>query len=193
MRATRYAVILFAALLLVGLTAEAQTPDSNAKHFSKDGLVFDYPDGWTIEDQSNGDAQQLTLSRTGSDAQIRVFAHRGKIDTPEKMAKAKTALIDPYITSTNNIFAQMGAKPEQSNATTQIGGAQAEGVRLRATLDGEPGEAAIYWLTVGNRVVVLTFFGPDQSLKKATPAWDALRNSLRVEETKPLPNPTPKP
>jgi hypothetical protein len=193
MRSTRAAIIAaFAVLMLMALTAQAQTPDANTKHFDKDGLIFDYPDGWTLEDQSNKDAQQLTLARSDSDAQIKVFAHRGKVDTPEKMAQAKKGFIDPYIKSTNDIFVQMGAKPEQTAASTQIGTATAEGVRLRASLSGEMGEATIYWITVGNRVVVLTFFGPDTAIKKAAPAWDAVRNSLHIEEAKPSQKTVPK-
>src|SRR5436305_2937590 len=193
MKATRASVISFVILLLIGLTATAQTPGDNSKHFAKDGLVFDYPNGWTLEDQSTTDAQQLTLGRADSEAQIRMFVHRGRADTPEKIAQAKRAFIEPYIKATNDSLVQMGGVPERTAVSAQIGGAQAEGVRLRANLGGEPGEATIYWLALGNRVVVLTFFGSDKSLKQATPAWDAVRNSLHIEEIKPTPKPTPKP
>ena len=191
MKQPRAAIITAFAILLVAAltTVHAQTP---AQHFDKDGLAFDYPNGWTIQDESTKDAQQLTLGRTDSDAQIRLFVHRGKVDTPEKMAQAKKAFIDPYSKSTSDIFVQMGATPQQSTANTQVGTVTAEGVRLRASLSGEPGEAAIYWLTVGNRVVVLTFFGPDAALKKAAPAWDSIRNSLHVAETKPPEKTAPK-
>ena len=174
-----------AALLFFFAGIQAQ---GNAKHFAKDGLSFDYADGWTITDQSTSDAQQLAVARADSDVQFRIFAHRGRVDSPEKMVQAKKAFIDPYIASTNNVFAQMGAKPEQSTASTEIGGAPAEGVRLRASLSGELGEATIYWLTLGNRAVVVTVFGPDKAIKRATPAWDLIRNSLKVElpsQTKP--------
>jgi len=40
--------------------------------------------------------------------------------------------------------------------------------------------------------VVLTFLGPDRALKQATPAWDAIRTSLQIEEPKAEPKPTPK-
>ena len=193
MKASRATVITsLISLLLIGLTAQAQTPDSNTKNFNKDGLVFDYPQGWTIDDQSNKDAQQLTLGRSDSDAQIRIFVHRGKVDTPEKMAQARRGFIDPYVAATRDTFVQMGAKPESNPTSTQIGGAQAEGVSIRATLDGEGGEAAIYWLTLGNRVVVMTFFGPDKALKQATPAWDTIRTNLHIEDPKPAPKATPK-
>ena len=192
MRSTRF-LFCFGALLLLAATAQAQ---GNARHFAKDGLTFDYANGWTITDESNSDAQQLTLSRTDSDAQIRIFAHRGKVDTPEKFVKAKTAFIDPYVKSVNDMFVGMGAKPESSPASSQIGGAAAEGVRLRASLSGEPGEAGVYWVMLGNRVAVLTFFGPDQALKQAAPAWDLIRSSIKIElPPKPgaKPSPTPKP
>jgi len=67
---------------------------------------------------------------------------------------------------------------------TQINGAPAEGVRIQAILDHEPGGADIYWLTLGNRLVVLTLFGPDKALQKAKPSWDVVLNSLHVEEIK---------
>ena len=41
MKATRASIISFVILLLIGLTATAQTPGDNSKHFAKDGLVFD--------------------------------------------------------------------------------------------------------------------------------------------------------
>lgn len=193
MKPARAAIITaLAVLLLTALTAHAQTPAANMQHFNKDGLAFDYPNGWTLEDKSTKDAQQLTLTRPDSYAQIIIFAHRGKVDTPEKMAQAKKAFIDPYIKSTNDSFVQIGAKPEQTTASTQVGAATAEGVRLRASLSDGPGEAAIYWVTLQNRVVVLTFFGPDDALKKAAPAWDSIRNSLHIEEAKPPQKTAPK-
>jgi hypothetical protein len=181
---------LCALMLYFSLTAFAQA-EGDAKRFDKDGLAFDYPNGWTVEDQSNSDAQQLTVGRAGSDAQIRLFVHRGKVDTPDKLVQAKAKFIDPYIEATSKSFVDMGAKPTREPATIEIAGAQAEGVRIKAVLDGMPGEAAIYWLALGNRVVVVTLFGPDQALKQITPAWNTVRSSLRIEEKKPAPKTTP--
>ena len=179
-------VFAFALLMVVGVAAQ------NNKHFTKDGLVFDYPDGWTIVDESNTDAQQLTLGRADSEAMIKFFVHRGKVNTPDKLAQAKAKIIEPYLSYTEKQFVGMGAKPERVAATTQIAGAEAEGVRITAILDREPGEAGIYWVTVGDRLVVLTLFGPDKAIKKATPAWEAVRNSLKIEAPAPKATPSPK-
>jgi hypothetical protein len=180
------------ALLLLGsLSAFAQTPDKDVKQFIKEGLSFNYPARWTLQDASNADVQQLTLSRTGSDAQIRVFVYRAFVP-PDKVAEAQRVIVDPYVASTSKAFVQMGAKPESSPATTDIGSVKTDGVKIRAILD-EPGAAEIYWAFVGQRLVVLTFFGPDSALKQSMPAWDTVRNSLTVEGPKPKPNPSPTP
>jgi len=161
--------------------AFAATAQTGNKHFAKDGLSFDYPDGWTVVDESGVDAQQLTLNRNDSPAMIKFFVHRGKVNSPEKMAQAKAKIIDQYVGFTEKQFTQMGAKPTRTDATTQIAGLNAEGVHITAVLEGESGEAGIYWATVGERLVVLTFFGPDKALKKMQPSWDLIRNSLKID------------
>ena len=183
------AILTCLAAVLFAFVAVAQTGN---KHFAKDGLSFDYPDGWTVTDESNSDAQQLTLGRSDNPAMIKFFVHRGKVNTPEKLAQAKAKIIEPYIAYTEKQFVSMGAKPQRSDATTQISGLNAEGVHLTAVLEGESGEAGIYWATVGERLVVLTLFGPDKALKKVQPNWDLVRNSLKIEaNAKATPSPKP--
>ena len=182
-------ILQLAALVFVCcLVAQAQTP----KNFSKDNLSFDYPEGWTVQDDSTSDAQQLTLMKANSDVQIRIFAHRGRI-TPEKLPDAKKAFIDPYIAATMKQFVTMGAKPEQSADASEIGGVKADGAVVSASLDGETGAAKIYWAIVGQRVVVLTLFGPDKQTKQQLPTWDMVRTSLKVTDPSAAPAASPKP
>lgn len=173
-------------LVLSGIVALAQ----GGQTFNAGGVSFNYPDGWTIHDDSTSDAQQVTLARPKNDVQIRVFVHKGHL-TPEKFPDAKKAFIDPYIASTVKQFDAMGGKPQQSTDTMEIGGAKADGVKVAANL-GEPGAAKIYWALVGQRVVILTIFGPDREIKEFAPAWDMVRSSLKVED-KSVPKPSPKP
>ncbi len=181
-------------LLLVGLlAATGQTPAPDAKQFAKDGLSFSYPNGWTVQDSSNADALQLNLGRNDSDAQIRVFVFRTPVNTPARVAEARKVLVDPYIAATTKSFVQMGANPQSSPATTDISTVKSDGVKISATLDGDPGAAQIFWGVVGQKLVVLTLFGPDRAVKRALPAWDTLRTSLAIEEPKPPPTPAPKP
>jgi hypothetical protein len=179
---------LLALTFVCCLTASAQTP----KTFTQEGLSFDYPSDWTLQDTSNKDAQQLGLTKSNSDVQIVVFVHRGRI-SQEKLPDAKKAFIDPYINSTVKQFVSMGAKPEQSPDTSEIGGVKADGVIISASLGGESGAAKIYWAVVGQRVVILTYFGPDKQMKQLFPAWDLIRTSLKVADPKAAPSPSPTP
>ena len=192
MKSSRKLLRLATLLLICGLSASAQTGD--AKEFKKDGLSFSYPASWTFNDTSNADAQQMTFGRPDSDAQIRVFVYRTPVKTPEQVAEARKILVDPYVNSTQKQFEQMGATPKRAPATTEIAGVSGDGVRLSASLDGEPGAAEIFWGVVGQRLVVLTRFGPDKALTKAQPAWDAIRTSIKVEDPQPkTPQPTASP
>jgi hypothetical protein len=177
--------ILPAGLLLLMIAAGA-LGQGTPQHLAKEGLSFDYPAGWTLSDESNSDAQQFSLGKPNSDAQLKVFVHRGKAETPEKLAKAKTAFIDPYIKSINDTFVSFGGtKPESKPTTVPVGAVQAEGVQLSTSLGGEKGEATIAWLALGDRVVILTFLGPDAALKAAMPAWEMIRTSIKVEPPPP--------
>ena len=177
------------AIIFCCALATAQTADT--KNFSKDNLSFDYPSAWQFQDSSSEDAQQLTLAKPNSDVQIKVFVHKGRI-SQEKLADAKKAFIDPYIAATAKQFVAMGAKPEQTPDTSEIGGVKADGVNISASLGGEAGAAKIYWAVVGQRVVVLTYFGPDKQMKQLTPAWDLVRTSLKVVDPKAMPAASPK-
>jgi hypothetical protein len=182
---SRITLILLAITCLI---AFAQTP----KTYTKDGLSFDYPADWALQEGVNDDAQQLTLAKANSDVQISIFVHKGRI-TPEKLPDAKKAFIDPYVAATEKQFVQMGAKPEQSPDASEIGGVKADGVKIGASLGGEAGAAKIYWALVGQRVVVLTLFGPDKQLKQHAATWDLVRNSLKVVDPKATPSPKPSP
>ncbi|MEP6570044.1 MAG: hypothetical protein ABJC10_09740 [Acidobacteriota bacterium] len=192
MKSLRDYFLLTACLLLCSFSASAQAP---ANEFKKDGLSFSYPAGWTFNDTSNADAQQMTFGRADSEAQITVFVFRTPVRKPEQIAEAKKVLVDPYIGSTKKQFEQADPHTQSSPAATEIGGIASEGVKIRASLDGVPGVAEIDWAVVGQRLVVLTFLGPDKALTKAMPTWDLMRTSLKVEEPQPKAQPaaSPKP
>lgn len=198
---------LFVTVILSCVFASAQTPAPTpapapspasaaaaaaAQHFEKSGLAFDYPNGWKLTDISDDDAQQFSFAHSGNDIQMRVFAHKGRI-TAEKLPEAKKAFIDPYVSAIEKQFVAMGVTPQKTPDTSEIGGVKADGVQLTASLAGEPGAAKIYWAVVGQRVVVMTLFGPDRDIKKYAPAWDLLRTTFKIEEPKPAAAPSPKP
>ena len=89
------------------------------------------------------------------------------------------------------VFSQ--TKPEQKPDTSEIGGVKADGVIVSASLGGETGAAKIYWAIVGDRVVVLTYLGPDKQTKQRSRSWDRIRTSLNVDDPKATPKVSPSP
>src|ERR1041384_6525324 len=193
MKSSRLALSVL--MILVACVIAAAQTDTDVKPFDKDGLSFSYPNGWALNDTSNADAQQLTVGRADSEAQITIFVYRPLLTTPEKIAEAKKVLVDKYIASTSSSFEQAGAHPQSSPVTSEIGGVASDGVKIRASLDGVPGAAEIHHAVVGQRLIVLTILGPDRAIVKAAPAWDMIRTSMKIAEAQPKAQPsnTPKP
>jgi len=167
------------AVVAIVTTCSILFAQGDVKHFSKDGLSFDYPAGWSIEDVSNSDAQTLKLSRADADIQLTVSAHRGRI-VPEKMPDAHKAFIDPYVEGVAKQLSSMG-KLERTAATSEIGGVKAEGVNLKVSVTGDSATSEIYYALVGERVVIITYFGPDNDRKKFVNALDLIRTSVKIE------------
>jgi len=193
MKSPAHAFLVFAMLLCCGLSVAAQAPPAEGKPFTKDGLSFNYPAGWAFNDTSNADAQQMTFGRTDSDAQITVFVFRTPLTTPERIAEARKVLVDKYIASTTKSFEQAGAHPQSAPGSSEIAGVAAEGVKIKASLDGVPGVAEIYSAVVGQRLVVLTLLGPDRAVTKAVPAWDMIRGTLKIAAPEPKAQPAASP
>src|SRR5258708_15571128 len=173
-------------LMVAGVLAQ----DPNIKHFDKDGLSFDYPAGWQLSDQSTPQMQLIELTR--GDVVIRIRSPREWLKTPEKEAAAKKLFQDKYVDDFVGSVEQAGIHPKRSAVTTQIGGADAEGVRIRAVLDGAPGGMDSYFRMISDRLVNLSIFTSDKDLVKIAPVWDLIRNSIKVEPP-PQPKATPQP
>jgi hypothetical protein len=177
-----------AALLFV-TSVQPQTPDT--KHFDKDGLSFDYPAKWQMSDQSTQQMQFIEL--TQGDVVIRVRSAREWLKTPEKEAHAKKLFQEQYVTDFATQLQQAGLTPKRSPVTTQIAGADAEGTRLRANLDGQPGGMDSYSRIISDRLVNLSIIASEKDIAKSAPAWDTIRNSLKIEPPpQPKASPTPK-
>jgi hypothetical protein len=182
--------LIFATALLL-LLASAFGQDPNVKHFVKDGLSFDYPANWQTSDQSTGQMQYIQIARDGY-AEIRIRVPREWLKTPEKEAAAKKLIQDQYVDSFAAQVEQAGLHPKRSTAITQISGADAEGVKLRAVMDGQPGGLDSYFRIVSDRLVQLSIIGSEKEIAKSAPVWDMIRNSLAVEPP-PQPKSTPQP
>ena len=180
-------VIFIALVAAIGL---AQDP--NVKRFEKDGLSFDYPANWQISDQSTGQMQYVQIARDGY-AEIRIRTPREWLKTPDKEAAAKKLIQDQYVDSFASQIQQAGMTPKRSTAATQISGTDAQGARVRAVMDGEPGGMDSYFNITSDRLVQMSIIGSEKEIAKSAAIWDMIRNSLKVEPPpQPKASPTPK-
>lgn len=182
---------------LVGLSvslffvASALGQNPNIKHFDKDGLSFDYPASWQFSDQSTQQMQFLEL--TQGDVVVRIRSPREWLKTPEKEAHAKKLFQDQYVDNFATQMEQAGMHPKRSPVTTQIAGADAEGLRLRAVLDGQPGGMDSYYRIIQDRLVDLSIIASEKDISNSAAAWDMIRNSVKVAPApQPKATPTPK-
>jgi hypothetical protein len=180
--------ILPAALLLLAFAAFAQ--DSNATHYEKDGLSFDYPAGWKLDDKSTGQMQFLELTK--DDVVIRLRSPREFLKTPDKEAHAKKIFQEQYVSNFADTFQQQGMQPKRSVVTTQIGGGDAEGIRLRVLNGGESGGLDSYDRIISERLVHLSIIGSEKEMARDAPAWDLIRNSLKIAAASASTSPSPK-
>ncbi len=168
--------------VLIFLCLPAFAQDQNTTHFAKNGLVFDYPVGMKFEDRSNAVGQQLVLTHAGTGAQVMVWARYDMIDTAEQVAKARKEVFDFFVDAMAKEFDRQGAKVDRADKQIEVGGTQASGVRLRAILQSEAGNADVYSLLLGRRLVMVSFIGSDKELSAAASDWATIRASLRIEE-----------
>lgn len=160
------------AFLTVGVRGQSAGPESN--HFVADGISFDYPSGYSLNDQSTPEAQRLVITRQGSSVQLTILALRrmtlGK-DLPIATASFKEPLI-------KKVAATLGSD-KNSGATfqAQIGSKQAEGVRIRnGTSSGE-----VMWVRWSFRLVGFALIRSDADESAGSQLWQTVSSSFKVE------------
>jgi hypothetical protein len=179
-------------LILLALTG-AHAARAKTKHYEKDGLSFDYPDNWVIQERSDDKKQLINLSISTSFLQINVYAHREPVDSPEKVEDAKTRLVNGFITQLTNEMKQQGMNPARTDGTSTIGTTAGDVAHVKeAGADG--GGADVHYAVVNNRMVMFSAFGPDTDLQKYGAQLDAIRASIAIAPTlglTPVPTGTP--
>lgn len=171
------ATILLA--LFVSLPAFAQG-GAQMERFSSGGVMFQYPVAWTLSDKSTTANQHLVLELKGTSAQIMVMVERTASTQPGQRGAALTARTNTFADLMTKELEKVGATVQRSEVTTEVGGVQAEGLRLRASPGNQPGSVEVYSFVLGGRIVMLTFLRPDRDAQAAAPAWTSVRSSLRV-------------
>ena len=164
--------ILFLALPVLGTV-------NQARQFNRDGLSFTYPADWTLGDESDASAQTLNIGKGNDEAKIIIVVLRRELNANE-MAQAQPVMTNAIVDAMSQEITKLGAQVQRGSVSEAIGGVQAQGTRLRASLQGETGNADVFWLTLGNKLVHVIYVGSDQERARASYAWNMICSTLRV-------------
>lgn len=168
-------------LIFIILLAVPATLQGGAGRYSKDGLAFDHPAGWTLGDTSNTELQRVVLTRAGASNIIMVFAQRQLITTAAQLSASRVSVTLPYV---ENIAHKLGLNNPPSPDEAQcvaVGERYAVGFRMSGQLEGEPTRAEVYTIVLGQRLLHLVNIRAARDEAAAAAAWKTLLDTLKVE------------
>jgi TonB family protein len=163
------------------LLAAPAPPQGGAGHYSKDGIAFDYPAGWTLGDTSNAELQRVVLTRAGGSNIIMVFAHRQLIETAQQLYASRAGVTMPYV---EGIAHKLGLNdPPQADEAqcVTVGERYAVGFRMNGQLEGQPTRAEVYTIVLGQRLLHLVNVRAERDEAAGAAAWKTLLDTLKVE------------
>jgi TonB family protein len=168
-------------VMLVCINSFAQSNTGSLQQFAKDGLRFDYPGGWTLKDTSDADKQYIRLEFDNSSALIMIIADRDLIGLPEYLPALRRHT-ELFIAETTLKFGGVSVTSEELHIALK--NAEADGVRLRGTLEKEPVSAEVYSFVERSRFINLVYLRPDKNGAALDPAFAIVRNTLSIDPHK---------
>ena len=165
----------------------AQTASDAVGHFAKDGLSFDYPEGFKLTDRSNEAAQHLVLSREGSSVLLMVIAYRERVSNRQQFEAVREAITTPYVQS---LARGLGVEKTPSwgeerclDLGEHLPTARrfATGFSLSGKSSGEPTTGEVYAMAINQRFVNLVYVRNDKDESVGAQAWKTLRETLKVD------------
>jgi hypothetical protein len=175
-----FAVLISIVALAFCQSVRGQTTTPALKHFASRGLSFDYPATIELDDHSTEVGQHLVI-KSKDRAQIMIMSRYAQINTPAELASARREIVDTFVETMWKQIQADDPNVSRADARIEIADAQAPGVRMRVVLNNEPGNAEIYSLQIGSRLVVVSLIGSDREIAASAPAWLAIRRSLKIE------------
>ena len=176
------ASLLIIAVVLAALARVPAAPRAQGvvEHFSQDGISFDYPAGWTVEDKSTAELQHLVLRKPESTALIMVIARREPLQNLDQFYASRNTITKPYVESlARQLGAQVPDAPDQQ--CLSVGESLVAGYHLKGRIAQEPSTGEVYAVVMGQRLVHLVYLRQDKDEAVGAAAWKSLADTLKVE------------
>lgn len=165
-------------LSFLSVSVYAQSAEQKENHFSRDGISFDHPAGYSVSDESTTEAHQFVITRKGSSVQLTIVVPR-RLVLRSDLPTATESLTEPLVKKAALTFGRADS-PGRTTIQTSVGPRQAEGVRLRSAGKGNR-TAEVIWLRLSLRLVAMAYVRSDADEKVGAELWQTVRSSLRVE------------
>jgi hypothetical protein len=110
-----------------------------------------------------------------------VLSRFALINTAAELDAARHEIVDSFVETMWKQIQADDPNVSRADSRIEIADAQATGVRMRAVLNNEPGNAEIYSLQLGSRLVIVSLIGSDREIAASAPAWLAIRRSLKID------------
>jgi TonB family protein len=175
-------------VMLVCINSFGQSNTDSIQQFAKDGLRFNYPSGWTLKDNSDADKQYIRLEFDNSSSLIMIIADRDLVGLPEYLPALHRNTTEPFIAEITLKFGGPSVTSEKLHIALK--NAEADGVRLRGTVDKEPVGAEVYSFVERTRFINLVYIRTDKNAVAGDPGFAIVRNTLAIDPHKidPPPN-----
>lgn len=177
--------LLLSLLILLTCAPAAQTAqDAAAGHYSNEGLSFEYPTGWTVEEKGDAETQRVVVSRAGSSAFIEVSSPRASVATHEQMKAAQERL---WSSSTEEMQRRLGVKKlpaKDEYRCPPFGERPGSGVSLSGRFEGRGAKGEVYGMIASSRYVNVSLFRTERDERDANAAWKTVLETLKVEGQK---------
>lgn len=170
-------LILLTLLVMPASSSRAQT---GVAHFSKDGLSFDYPEGWTLEDKSKDEIRHLVIKRPDGSVILMVVAQRDPLQDYTQLHASRDAITRPYVA---NIARMLNAEVSSDSGMQcmPVGESLAVGRRMAGRLGQEPSTGEVYAVAKEHLLIHLFYVRQDKDEASGAAAWKTLTDTLKVE------------
>lgn len=168
-------------VLICSASSQSQSPAPKTQHYSRDGLSFEYSDGWSLKDNSNQLAQHLLLSRPGNASLIMVLAYRLLITKPEQLAEGRKDVTERFIEDAKRKLGAPAIKVQTSTAQLTVGEDTADGVILDGSIDGTETTAEVYSYLGKLRFINLAYIRSDKDSPQDDQSWLTVLRTLKIE------------
>lgn len=157
----------------------AQNP-LEKKIFDKDGLKFEYPGAWTLEDRSTADTQYLLLGKNDSLLIVAIISPRSLVKTFDTLEKVEGQVRRDFLDPIEDMIKPAGAASAKADACLDLNGRMVAGSKALGSYKSQSVALEIYPTALGQRFVGLAYLSAVANEKDNDKHWKSLISSVSV-------------